>query len=399
MAFARAAKILSLAALVCLAYFVGRGSLPSAARQTDSGAQRVLYYVDPMHPGYRSDKPGKAPDCGMDLKAVYSSDAAPASIAAFETEKVQTAPFTREVRTSGRVAPDEALTFTVSAGVDGWVRRVYSDRTGTRVKRGDKLASFYSRDISSPQQAYIYSLDSYERLRRAPSPVAEQLSLTADQLSTARDNLQFIGMGKAQLDELARTRRELYEVDLVAPADGLILERHVAAGQRFMKGESLYRIAGLDHVWVLAEIYPGDAALASSIRTAQVSVEGLQPIDAHISPVPAQFNEQGRTGRLRLEVGNAGGILVPGMVVNVVLRFAPRPTITVHADAVIDSGADQHVFVAGDGGAYEPREVETGAQQGDRVEILSGLKAGERVVTAGAFLLDSESRMKNPAVQ
>ena len=120
----------------------------------------MLYYVDPMHPAYRSDRPGKAPDCGMELVPVYA-DGGPAQPAAMsaagvrltpdqeqavrlQTETVQEAATTRQLHTLGRVAPDEALTYRVSAGVDGWVRRVFSDRTGTQVKRGEALAAFYS---------------------------------------------------------------------------------------------------------------------------------------------------------------------------------------------------------------------------------------------------------------
>src|SRR5207248_10428934 len=105
----------------------------------------------------------------------------------------------------------------------------------------------------------------------------------------------------------------------------------------------------------------------------------------------------GRTGKLQLEGNNPRGNLLPGMIVDVRLDAPGRSGITVHADALMDSGTKQRVFVALGGGEYEQREVETGWQEGDRVEIRSGLKAGERVVTAGAFLLDSESRMKDRA--
>ena len=232
----------------------------------------MLYYVDPMHPAYRSDRPGKAPDCGMDLEPVYAGGEpvqpaamSPGSVrltpdqeqaVRLQTETVQTAPGTHGVHTVGRVTPDEARTYRVSAGVDGWVRRVFSDRTGTQVKRGEALAAFFSKDISAPQQAYVYALESYERLKQTPSPPADPLALATQQLATARDNLQFLGMGEAQIEELGRTRSEVFDVNLTAPAEGQILERHVAVGQRFMKGELLYRIANLERVWVLADVHP-----------------------------------------------------------------------------------------------------------------------------------------------
>jgi Cu(I)/Ag(I) efflux system membrane fusion protein len=264
------------------------------------------------------------------------------------------------------------------------------------VKRGEPLAAFFSKDISASQQAYIYALESYKRVKQTPSSPPDSVILATRQLTSAGDDLRFLGMGEAQIEELGRTRSEVSEVDLTAPADGWILERHVAVGQRFLKGELLYRIANLERVWVVADVQSGDGILQGSLDRAYVHVEGLPPQEARIAAALPQFDEQGRTGRLRLEVTNARGVMVPGMIVNIDLETRAASAITAHADAVIDSGASKHVFVAQGGGQYEQREVETGWQDGDRVEIRSGLKAGERVVTTGAFLLDSESRMKNP---
>jgi RND family efflux transporter MFP subunit len=404
---------LGVAALVSFAYLAGRGSRPSVVVNAGGGPRPVLYYVDPMHPSYRSMRPGKAPDCGMDLEPVYaggepspSATMRPAGVrltpdeeqaASLQTETVEAASAAYTVRTAGRVVPDEGRTYRVAAGVDGWVRRVFSDRTGYQVKRGEALAAFYGKEISAPQQAYIYALESCERLKRNPSPPAEPLALATQQLSTARDNLEFVGMGKGQMEELSRTHREIFDINLTAPADGQILERHVTVGHRFMKGELLYRIANLERVWVLADVQPGRESLPGAIAKARIRIAGGPLLEARVAPAAPQFEEQGRTGKLRLEVDNPHGLLLPGMIVNVDLDAPERSAIIIHADAVIDSGASKHVFVALGGGEYELREVETGWQDGDRVSIRGGLKAGERVVTTGAFLLDSESRMKSPA--
>ena len=399
---------LSTAALVAAAYVVGRHARPAAVEET--GAGRVLYYVDPMHPSYRSNAPGKAPDCGMDLVAVYadSESARPtgtssASVsltsdqeqaASLQTETVQTTPGARALRTVGRVVPDESLTYRVTAGVDGWLRRVFADRTGTRVKRGDRLSAFFTRDLASPQQAYVYALQSYEVLKGSPAPAPDQLTLATQQLTTTRDNLQFLGMSDSQIEELGRTRREIADIDLSAPADGVILERHVAVGQRFARGDLLYRIANLERVWVLADISASDATVVNGIRDARIGIDGMPLLEARVAAAPPQFDEQGRTGKVRLEVENARGRLVPGMIVSVDLDIPSRSVLTVHADAVIDSGTATRVFVAHGNGRYELRDVEIGRQEGDRMEIRGGLHAGERVVTTGAFLLDSESRMR-----
>lgn len=400
--------VLGIAALVGAGYIAGRGSLRSAV--PDADARQILYYVDPMHPAYRSDRPGKAPDCGMDLEPVYAGSSsvqlpsangtvhltrAQEETIRLGTELAQMAVNTRILHTAGRVVPDEGLTYRVSAGVDGWVRRLFSDRTGNHVKRGDALAAFFSKDISAPQQAYLYALESYERSKQMPASPADPLILATQQLAASLDNLRFLGMGEKQIEELGQTRREIFDVNVTAPGDGQILERHMAVGQRFMKGDLLYRIANLQRVWVLADVYPGDPLLLDNMKKARITITGMPPLDAEVAAAPPQFDEQKRTGTLRIELNNPNGSLVPGMIVGVDLEVPARSAITVHADAVIDSGATKRVFVALGDGQYELRDVETGWQEGDRVEIRSGLKAGERVVTAGAFLLDSESRMKN----
>ncbi len=302
--------VVGVCGLVCAAYFAGQGFRPSVVE--GAGSRRVLYYVDPMHPSYRSERPGKAPDCGMDLEPVYDTGEHSRSTAMpqgevrltpdqeqavrLETETVQVAPMGYSVRTAGRVVPDEGKTYRISAGVDGWVRRVFSDRTGSQVKRGEALAAFYSRDIFTPQQGYVYALESFERLKKAQPVPVEPLALAEQQLSTARDNLEFAGMGHSQLEELRRTRHEISDVELTAPADGQILERHVAVGQRFMKGELLYRIANLDTVWVLADIPLGNEALAGAIAKARIHIEGQSELDARVASAPLQFDSQGRAG-------------------------------------------------------------------------------------------------------
>jgi Cu(I)/Ag(I) efflux system membrane fusion protein len=406
---------LAVVAALCAAFITGRASRPSQVEGGKPGVRRVLYYVDPMHPAYRSERPGKAPDCGMDLAPVYedgqlanSAAMNPGSVRLtsdqeelihLQTETLRPASGARQVQTVGRVVPDETMTFRVSAGADGWVRRVFSDKTGTQVKKGEELAAFYSKEVSSPQQAYVFAQESYERLKKAAPATPDQLALATQQLAVARDNLQFIGMGEAQIEELGRTRHEIFDVNLTAPADGQILDRNVAVGQRFMKGEVLYHIANLSRVWVLADFYARDAALIGSIKRAQVILEGLPPMEARIAQAPLQFDAEGRTGKLRLEVNNEGRRLVPGLIVNVSFSVAAGSTMTLSADAVLDSGAKQRVFVALGNGRYELRDVETGWRDGGRVEIRSGLKEGEKVVTTGAFLLDSESRLKYPGLR
>lgn len=398
-----------LAVIACSA-LLASWDLRSSVRP-DANDRPVLYYVDPMHPAYRSDKPGQAPDCGMNLQPVYAAPPAPAprtpgglhlsreqeEAIRLETETIQVRSGVRRIQTAGRVVPVETQTYEVSASVDGWIRNTWNDETGSYVTRDQNLASFYSRDLSAPQQAFLYALESYEKLLNRSPPNADQLALAGQQLANARDNLQYIGMQSGQIDELGRLRRERPDVLLKSPCTGQILERSVAVGQRFMRGAVLYRIADLSRVWVLADIARNDELLAQSVMRAQVRLQGLAPLTATAATVLPQSAPEGRTAKLRLRLGNRDRKLVPGMIVDVSLEIPVASAMTLSASAVLDSGAKKRVFVALGSGRYELREVETGWQYEDRIQIVRGLAEGERVVTAGAFLLDSESRMKTGA--
>src|SRR4029453_4511951 len=166
---------------------------------------------------------------GMDLEPVYAG-AEPPQFSAMSADTIRLTPDQDQAarlqtetggaiaaahtgRAAGRVVPDEGRTYRISAAGDGWVRRVFADRTGYQVRRGEALAAFYSKDISAPQQAYVYALESHERLKAASSPPPDSLAPGGRQLSTARDNLEFIGMGQRQLEELSRTRREIFDIN------------------------------------------------------------------------------------------------------------------------------------------------------------------------------------------
>jgi RND family efflux transporter MFP subunit len=398
-----------LVAIACSA--LSGGWVLRSSQRLDPNKRPVLYYVDPMHPAYRSDKPGRAPDCGMNLEPVYAERPVPAAMMPgsvqlsreqedairLETETIRVRSGVRRLQTVGRVVPVENLIYEVSAGVDGWIRNTWNSETGSEVTKGQNLASFYSRDISAPQQAYLYALESYDKLLSRSPPNADQLDLAGRQLAIARDNLQFVGMQSGQIDEVGRLRRESPDVFLTSPCSGQILERNVAVGQRFMRGDLLYRIANLSRVWVLAEITSSDELLAQSVTRAQVRLQGMAPLTAVATTILPQSASEVRTAKLRLRVDNKDLKLVPGMIVDVSLEIPIASAMTLSVDAVLDSGTKKRVFVALGSGRYELRDVETGWQYEDRIEIVHGLAEGERVVTAGAFLLDSESRIKTSA--
>jgi membrane fusion protein, copper/silver efflux system len=371
--------------------------------------RRILYYHDPMHPSYRSEHPGIAPDCNMELTPVYAEDsaAAPArtempgmvrvndeqaAAIGLRTEPAREEVASGEVRTVGRVEPEESRRYQVAAGADGWIRRIHGGATGALVVRGQPLASYYSRDVASPQQAYLYALDAEQRLPRTAA--ATQKDLAASQVVQARDYLEFLGLTAPQIADLARLRQEGREVTLGAPAPGVVLKRNASEGTRFNRGDVLWEIGDIESVWIIADLFPEDMRSISGARTATVILPGGAELHAIVDSSLPRFEEATRVAKLRLTANNHDHRLLPGMTVTVALPRAPVEGLSVPVDAVIETGIRPRVFVRRSDGGFEPRAVSTGWRSGGRQQILSGLQAGEEVVTGGAFLIDSESRLR-----
>jgi Cu(I)/Ag(I) efflux system membrane fusion protein len=374
--------------------------------------RKILYYRDPMHPSYRAERPGIAPDCHMELTPVYADETANESSAGqrvvrvsnrqaaaigLRTEAAREDTGSTEVRTVGRVQAQESRIYQVSAGADGWIRHVYGGESGAFVSRGQALGAYYSRDIASPQQGYLYAADSVERVAASKSATKEQRVLAEKQLEQARDALAFLGLSERQITGLEQSRREERDVMLSAPAAGVILERRTAEGARFAKGDVLWVVADLSSVWIAADVFPEDLAALGSARTATIVLPGGLECTADIDPSLPQFDADQRVAKLRLTMKNKDRQLLPGMTLAVLIRKPLSRGLTVSAESVIESGIKPRVFVQRGDGGLEARAVTTGWSSAGRVQILSGLRAGEQVVSAGAFLIDSESRMMQGA--
>ena len=381
---------------------------PSSAIGSD---HRVLYWVDPMHPAYKSDKPGIAPDCGMDLEPVYADSAAKPVAASFSLDtmplgtvridpdkqqvigiqsvEVEKTTGSRDLRILGRVAADDTRVYRVNAGVAGWLRETFDSSTGSQVRKDQRLATFYSPEFVALEQGYLVAT---ERM----TAMVKQQAAPGTQTSAAR--LRNLGMSDVQIKTLGETRQMPENIDIVAPADGFIIARNVSPGQRFDSGTEFYRIADLRHVWIMADVFESDAQRfkPGTIATITLPHEG-KTLRARVSDVLPQYDPTTRTMKLRLEADNPGYELRPDMFVDVGLPVPVPAGLSVPADSVIDSGVKKRVFVDRGNGYFEPREVETAWRFNDRIGIAKGLNPGERVVSAGTFLVDSESRLKTVA--
>jgi RND family efflux transporter MFP subunit len=396
------------ALIVCLGVLSCACSNKVSSRPADH-ARRILYYQDPMHPSYRSDRPGIAPDCNMQLIPVYAGDSAriadrakvppgirvsdeQAAAIGLQTEAAREEVASGEVRTVGRVEAQESRLYVVTAGVDGWIRRIHGGESGSLVAKGQPLASYYSRDASSPQQAYLYALDAEKRLQSTATPA--QKDLADRQLVQARYDLEFLGLTASQIADLVKSREERPDVTVGAPVSGFVLARNVSEGTRFNRGDVLWKIGDIESVWITADIFPEDLRSLSGVRTATVILPGGSELHATVDSSLPGFDNAGRVAKLRLTAKNSNHRLLPGMTVTVTLPTSPVEGVFVPVDAVIESGIRPRVFVRRSDGSFEARAVTTGWQGGGRQQILSGLQSGEEVVTDGAFLIDSESKLR-----
>jgi membrane fusion protein, copper/silver efflux system len=412
-------NIIVIIMLVLVAFLVGRYF--KSGSNGPQGERKVLYYVDPMHPSYKSDKPGIAPDCGMKLEPVYADGAgvsAPTETAAapgtvrISTDRqqligvkvatVEKRPVNQTIRMLGRVAVDETRVYRVNATVDGWITRTSQKATGGLVKKDEALAGFYSSELQPVQTTYIYTLNSNDRVVKqdASLPGREAQILQFDNsLKQQRENLMNLGMSAPQLEEINRTREYQQTIDIVSPADGIILVRNVTLNLRFERGTELYRIADLSHVWILADVFENEAQFLRSGAVAKVTLPNQnRTLIARVSDAIPQFDTASRTLKLRLEADNPDLQMLPDMFVDIELPVHFEPTITVPVDAVVDTGLRKVVFLDRGDGTFEPRRVETGWRRGGLVEITRGLMNGERIVVSGTFMIDSESRMQAAAM-
>jgi Cu(I)/Ag(I) efflux system membrane fusion protein len=376
---------------------------------------KVLYYVDPMHPAYKSDRPGIAPDCGMQLEPVYASDrksdTRPATatgtvnigpeqqqLLGVRVDVIHPQPVNTQLRLYGRVVPDETRVYRIDVGTDGFVRELPKVTTGSHVRQDEWLATFSAPDVRLVVQGYLVATDVLDRTKKN-NEGQPAIDLAMASVQQATDRLLTLGMSPTQIAEIGRTRLVPATVRITSPADGFVLARNVSVGQKFERGDELYRIADLRRVWILVDVFGADADYIQPGMVAHVSVPGRQNrIRATVvRDVLAQFDSVTQTTKVRLDADNAGFVLRPDMAVDIALPVRLPPALTVPTGAVIDSGVRKIVYLERSEGVFEPREVETGWRFGDRVEIVSGLAAGDRVVASGTFLLDSESRLTHVA--
>jgi RND family efflux transporter MFP subunit len=409
--------------IVAIAFVAGDRYGKNKTGGAGTKAERtVLYYTDPMNPGFRSEKPGTAP-CGMPLEPVYaqvgdageqlvisggplqSPDAVKISQAKQQLIGVQVSPaeiqsMTYTLRLYGRIVPDETKTFRINASVDSWVRGLSDMTTGSIVKKDQILADILAPAFYNAQVTYLVTLNNIDRIQEQLSGQLrhQQREIADNQIRVAVQALQNLGITDAQIEELANTREAQPLMQLRSPATGVILDRNISLYEWFKAGDEFYRIADLDRVWVYADVYEDEAMhLRPGMEVKVRHEQSGRTYNAKIGQVLPLFDSIAKTLKVRIDVENLRYDLRPNMFVDVDIPLTMAPSLHVPADAVIDSGTRKIVYVAAGDSIFKPRRIETGWRLGRRIEITEGLMSGEKIIVSGNFLIDSESRMRTAA--
>jgi Cu(I)/Ag(I) efflux system membrane fusion protein len=305
------------------------------------------------------------------------------------SEPVQTRVLAQPVRAVGAIALDESKIMVVAMRTDGYIEEVFVGTTGQTVRAGEPLFRVYSSQIQLSQ------ID----LRVAASALQRGV-VGADgdrSLNGPMQRLRNLGVPESRINEVLQTGVNPRTIDWPSPISGVVISKRVINGQRVTAGDELYRIADMSSVWVIVDVAEADLAMIEPGTRAQVTFRAYpnEPMQGEVTLIYPQVKTETRTARVRIEVPNPDGRLKADMYADVVFQAgAVEPVVAVPNGAIIDSGAQQVVFVVKGEGRFEPRRVTLGRRGEGYREVISGLRVGEEVVTTATFLIDSESNLK-----
>ena len=372
---------------------------------------KVVFYRNPMNPAITSPVPAKD-EMGMDYIPVHEGELkgeaatveglAPVTIdtqrqqlIGLTVAEVRQGPVGGELRATARVAVDETRVRHIHVKVDGYIEKLFVDFVGMPVAKGRPLFAFYSPNFVAAQEDYLLALKTRKGLQGALQSSGDDL------LEAARRRMALWDVSPADMALLEQTGTVKKSLTLLSPISGVVSAKTAVEGIRITPADTPFEITDLSRVWGVADVYEQEIPMVKVGMAAELSLGSFpgRSFRGRVAFIDPQVDPKSRTVKVRVELDNPRGELKPEMFGEMVLKSRARKGLMVPIDAVLDSGARKIVFVALGDGRFEPREVQTGANLGETVEVLGGIRAGESVVTRANFLVDSESRLRAALAQ
>src|SRR5881409_3008666 len=309
------------------------------------------------------------------------------------TAPVSYAPLAQEIRAVGTVEYDERKLTKVNLRVSGWIEQVFVNAIGQSVRAGQPLLTLYSPDLLATQDEYLLAVKAQAQLEG--SPVAEARQDAAALVASARERLRLWNLTDEQIAVIERRGKAERVLAVYAPSSGIVLKRQALPGNYVEPGTTLYELADLSTVWINGDIYESEITSVRLNQPAKVTFETYpgETFPGKVAYIYPYLNEATRTVRVRMEFPNPHLKLKPGMYGNVMLHVDAGRRLVVPKEAVLDSGLRQLVFLDLGQGVYQPYPVKLGRRSQEYVEVLEGIKEGDRVVTSANFMLDAESKL------
>jgi len=408
-----AGAAIAVAAALTAGYWLGaRGSAapdaaPAAGPSATKTERKVLYYRNPMGLPDTSPVPKKDP-MGMDYIPVFEGGEPPAKagtvkisldkvqLLGVRTEAAADRELRRVVRAVGTIQANERLLYKVTPRFEGWIEKLHVNTTGQPVARGQPLMEVYSPELIIAQDEYLIALRAIEDTRASSSEAQAVMQRLADGVLRRLRNW---GISDTELETLRKEGKARQLLTYRSPVAGVVLQKPSVQGMRFMPGESLYEIADLSTVWLVAEVFERDLGLVKTGQETQLRILAYpeREFSGKVVFISPTLEADTRTGRVRIELANPGGLLKPAMYGNVQIATAhPRgKALAIPDSAVLDSGTRQVALVQRGEGLFEPRSVKLGMRADGYVEVLEGVASGEQVVVRANFLIDAESNLNS----
>ena len=397
-------------------WFLWQKKQPGTATE-QKAAQGKQLYTCAMHPFIIKDRPGTCPICAMELIKKIDGAAEGGTQTAEQKQQAEMlghvslsptqrvmanvatvaatqSSLNKEINAVGIVQFDQSRQAKVTAWIAGRIDKLYIDTVGAYVSKNKPVAEVYSPDLLATQQEYLLAVKSREQLKN--SPISSITQSGESLVASSKQRLMLFGVKESQIAALEKSGKSNIRLPIYTPLSGIVIEKMVQQGQYVNTGDVLFNIADLSRVWAEVEVYENEFANIKVGQKAEIHSQSFpgKPFIGRVAFIYPFLDPKTRTIKVRVEMPNPGMKLKPDMFVNATIKVPLGSAIVVPVTAVIDTGKRQVLWVEMSPGMFEPREVQVGQQTDDKIQILSGLKLGDKVAVSGGYLIDSESQLK-----